>query len=63
MIHDIKSGMLDLSFNFEMVWNVTSQLINSLFTVYLLPFGISLGLMLLGAIVYALRRLDLGRFQ
>ena len=53
--------MLSFSIGFGTVFETASQIINSLFSVYLLPLGISLGLMLLGAIMFALRRLDLGR--
>jgi len=52
--------MFSLSFEFGSAFSLASQLITDLLPVYLLPFGISLGMMILGAVIWAMRRFNIG---
>jgi len=54
--------MFNLSLGFDIAFSTASQLITDLLPVYLLPVGITLGLMILGAVGMALRKINLGNF-
>lgn len=49
--------MLSISLGFVEAFSITSQLINDLFPVYLVPFGITLGLGILALLVKAVSSL------
>lgn len=55
--------MLSFSLTFTEAFSLASQLITDLLPVYLLPLGITLGLMILGVIMWGLRQLDLFRHR
>jgi hypothetical protein len=55
--------MMSFSLEFTYAFSLASQIINDLFPVYLVPFGISLGLMILGVLAWAMRKVNIsGKF-
>lgn len=53
--------MLSITLTFGEAFSLASTVINDLLPVYLLPLGISLGILILGMIFKALQVLDIGR--